>query len=117
MVSTLGVPIVDYSLAVKNQANLMAQFQKWPSYAQSVTYYRDNIGKVTSVDDLLNNPKVLNVALTAFNIDPSTVTPDTLRRLLTEPTTSPTTNPTAPSLATDPVATADLRLAQFAYTF
>jgi hypothetical protein len=267
MVSTLGVPIVDYSLAVKNQANLMAQFQKWPSYAQSVTYYRDNISKVTSVDDLLNNrklltvalsafqlegsidqkgilkklltqdptdskslaqqlldprykqfaqafaglrsdggtsvqsptsintvlagyqaneyakwvsnnyndptirqalffqqtvqdtidisstgklstqyqqtsdvqqavsayktgiaqvntvsdllnnPNVLNVALTAFNIDPSTVTPDTLRRLLTEPTTSPTTNPTAPSLATDPVATADLRLAQFAYTF
>jgi hypothetical protein len=267
MVSTLGVPIVDYSLAVKNQANLMAQFQKWPSYAQSVTYYRDNIAKVTSVDDLLNNrklltvalsafqlegsidqqgllrklltqdptatgslaqqlldprfkqfaqafaglrsdggtsvqnptsintvlagyqaneyakwvsnnyndptirqalffqqtvqdtidisstgkllaqyqqapdvqqavsayksgiaqvnsvtdllnnPKVLNVALGAFNIDPDTVTPDTLRRLLTEPTTSPVTNPTAPSLATDPLATADLRLAQFAYTF
>jgi hypothetical protein len=267
MVSTLGVPIVDYSLAVKNQANLMAQFQKWPSYAQSVTYYRDNITKVTSVDDLLNNrklltvalsafqlegsidqqgllrklltqdptatgslaqqlldprfkqfaqafaglrsdggtsvqnptsintvlagyqaneyakwvsnnyndptirqalffqqtvqdtidisstgkllaqyqqapdvqqavsayksgiaqvnsvtdllgnPKVLNVALGAFNIDPDTVTPDTLRRLLTEPTTSPVTNPTAPSLATDPLATADLRLAQFAYTF
>ncbi|HEX3499783.1 MAG TPA: DUF1217 domain-containing protein [Stellaceae bacterium] len=267
MVSTIGVPIVDYSLAVKNQANLMAQFQKWPSYAQSVTYYRDNITRVTSVDDLLNNrklltvalsafqlegsidqkgilrklltqdptatgslaqqlldprykqfaqafaglrsdggtslqnpsnintvlagyqaneyakwvsnnfndptirqalffqqtvqdtidisstgqlfsqyqqasdvqqavsayksgisqvnsvtdllnnPKVLNVALAAFNIDPSTVTPDTLRRLLTEPTTSPTTNPTAPSLATDPLATGDLRLAQFAYTF
>jgi hypothetical protein len=267
MVSTLGVPIVDYSLAVKNQANLMAQFQKWPSYAQSVTYYRDNIGKVTSIDDLLNNrklltvalsafqlegsidqkgilkklltqdptdskslaqqlldprykqfaqafaalrsdggtsvqsptsintvlagyqaneyakwvsnnyndptirqalffqqtvqdtidisstgklstqyqqtsdvqqavsaykagiaqvntvsdllnnPKVLNVALTAFNIDPGTVTPDTLRRLLTEPTTSPTTNPTAPSLASDPLATSDLRLAQFAFTF
>jgi hypothetical protein len=267
MVTTLGVPIVDYSLAVKNQANLMAQFQKWPSYAQSVAYYRDNITKVTSVDDLLNNrklltvalsafqlegsidqmgilkklltqdptatgslaqqlldprykqfaqafsglrsdggtsvqsptsintvlagyqaneyakwvsnnyndptirqalffqqtvqdtidisstgklsaqyqqasdvqqavsayksgiaqvntvsdlinnPKVLNVALTAFNIDPSTVTPDTLRRLLTEPTTSPTANPTAPSLATDPLATSDLRLAQFAYTF
>jgi hypothetical protein len=267
MVSTIGVPIVDYSLAVKNQANLMAQFQKWPSYAQSVTYYRANIGKVNSVDDLLNNrklltvalsafqlegsidqkgilrklltqdptaktslaqqlldprykqfaqafaglrsdggtsvqsptsintvlagyqaneygkwvsnnfndptirqalffqqtvqdtinisttgklfaqfqqapdvlqavsayksgisqvnsvtdllnnPKVLNVALAAFNIDPSTVTPDTLRRLLTEPTTSPTTNPTAPSLASDPLAAADLRLAQFAYTF
>jgi hypothetical protein len=267
MVSTIGVPIVDYSLAVKNQANLMAQFQKWPSYAQSVAYYRDNITKVTSVDDLLNNrklltvalsafqlegsidqkgilrklltqdptatgslasqlldprykqfaqafaglrsdggasvetptsintvlagyqaneygkwvsnnfndptirqalffqqtvqdtinisttgklftqfqqapdvlqavsayksgisqvnsvsdllnnPKVLNVALTAFNIDPSTVTPDTLRRLLTEPTTSPATDTSAPSLATDPLAAADLRLAQFAYTF
>ena len=71
MVSTLGVPIVDYSLAVKNQANLMAQFQKWPSYAQSVTYYRDNIGKVTSVDDLLNNRKLLTVALSAFQLEGS----------------------------------------------
>ncbi len=66
---------------------------------------------------MLNDPKVLNVALAAFNIDPKTVTRDTLRRLLTEPTTSPTTDPTAPSLATDPLATSDLRLAQFAYSF
>src|SRR6266481_3424464 len=65
MVSTVGVPIIDYTLAVKNQDKLLAQFQKWPSYAQSVAYYRANITKVTSVDDLLILRKLLTQDPTA----------------------------------------------------
>jgi hypothetical protein len=105
------------TLDISDTGKLFAQFQQSPDVQQAVTAYKSAIAQVTSVSDLLNNPKALNVALAAFNIDPKTVTPDTLRRLLTEPTTTPIGNPNAPSLATDPLAAADLRLAQFAYSF
>jgi hypothetical protein len=108
---------VQDTLDISDTGKLFAQFQQSPDVLQAVSAYKSAIAQVTSVSDLLNNPKALNVALAAFNIDPKTVTPDTLRRLLTEPTTSPISNPTAPSLATDPLAAADLRLAQFAYSF
>jgi hypothetical protein len=108
---------VQDTLDISDTGKLFAQFQQSPDVQQAVTAYKSAIAQVTSVSDLLNNPKALNVALAAFNIDPKTVTPDTLRRLLTEPTTTPIGNPNAPSLATDPLATADLRLAQFAYSF
>jgi hypothetical protein len=108
---------VQDTIDISSTGKLSAQYQQASDVQQAVSAYKSGIAQVNTVSDLINNPKVLNVALTAFNIDPSTVTPDTLRRLLTEPTTSPTTNPTAPSLATDPLATSDLRLAQFAYTF
>ncbi len=88
MVSTVGVPIIDYTLAVKNQDKLLAQFQKWPSYAQSVAYYRANITKVTSVDDLLNNRKLLTVALSAFQLEGSIDQKGILRKLLTQDPTA-----------------------------
>jgi hypothetical protein len=105
------------TLDISDTGKLFARFQLSPDVQQTVSDYKSAIAKVNSVNDLLNNPKALNVALTAFNIDPTTVTPDTLRRLLTEPTTSPMLNITAPSLANDPLAAADVRLAQFAYAF
>lgn len=108
---------VQDTLDISDTGKLFTQFQKSPDVQNSVSAYKTAIAQVTSVNGLLNSPQALNVALAAFNIDPKTVTPDTLRRLLTEPTTSPVTNPTAPSLATDPLAAADLRLAQFAITF
>jgi len=108
---------VQDTVDISSTGKLFAQFQQSPDVQQTVSAYKSAIAQVTSVNDLLNNPQALNVALTAFNIDPKTVTPDTLRRLLTEPTTPPIDNPTAASLATDPVATTDLRLAQFAYSF
>jgi hypothetical protein len=108
---------VQDTIDISDTGKLFAQFQQSPDVQQSVGAYKTAIAQVSSVNDLLNSPQALNVALAAFNIDPKTVTPDTLRRLLTEPTTSPVTNPTAQSLATDPLATADLRLAQFAFTF
>jgi uncharacterized protein DUF1217 len=105
------------TIDISATGKLFTQFQQATDVQQAVSDYKTGISQVKSVTDLLTNPKVLNVALAAFNIDPRTVTPDTLRRLLSEPTTSPIGNPTAPSLATDPTAVADLRLAQFAYSF
>jgi hypothetical protein len=108
---------VQDTLDISDTGKLFTQFQQSPDVQQAVTAYKSAIAQVTSVSDLLNNPKALDVALAAFDIDPKTVTPDTLRRLLTEPSTTPIGNPSAASLATDPLAAADLRLAQFAYSF
>jgi len=108
---------VQDTIDISSTGKLFAQFQQSPDVQQAVSAYKSAIANVTSVTDLLNNPQALNVALTAFNIDPKTVTPDTLRRLLTEPTTTPIGNLSARSLASDPLAAADLRLAQFAITF
>jgi hypothetical protein len=108
MVSTVGIPIVDYTLAVKNQDRLMAQFQKWPSYAQSVAYYRANIGSVTSVDDLLNNRKLLTVALSSFQLESQVDAKGILRKLLTQ---DPTDSSSLAQQLVDP------RYKQFAQAF
>ncbi len=82
MVSTIGVPIVDYIMATKNQAQYLAQFQKTPSYAQAVAHYRDNIGNVTSVDALLKDRKLLTVALSAFQLESQINNTGIIRKLL-----------------------------------
>ena len=105
------------TLDISDTGKLFSRFQQSSDVEQAVNDYKSGVKQVTSINDLLNNPKVLDVALAAFNIDPKTVTPDTLRRVLGEPTTSPVLNANAPSLATDPLASSDLRLAQFAISF
>src|SRR5260221_10803069 len=90
MVGSIGVPIVDYTLAVKNQDHLLAQFQKSPGYAQAVAYYQANIGKVTSVDALLKDRKLLTVALSAFQLESQVDAKGILRKLLTQDPTAKT---------------------------
>src|SRR5690349_15868462 len=84
MVSGIGLPIVDYQLAVKNQAQLLAQFQKTPAFAQYQSYYQANIGSVKTPQDLLNNPKLLYVALSAFQLEDDAGETGIIRDLLTQ---------------------------------
>jgi hypothetical protein len=84
MVSAIGMPIVDYKLAQSNQAQLLAQFQKSPDYAQAVSYYQANIGKVTSVDQLLGDRRLLTVALSAFQLESQVDNTGLLRKLLSQ---------------------------------
>lgn len=48
----------------------------------SENYFKANIGKVKSVDDLIADPTLYNVALTAFGLDPSTESKATIRAVL-----------------------------------
>ncbi len=41
-------------------------------------YYQNNIGSVTSVSDLVSNSQLMNVVLTAYGIDPSSVSQSTI---------------------------------------
>src|SRR5690349_5151235 len=84
MAAGIGLPIVDYQIAVKNQTQLLAQFQKTPSHASALAYYQANIGKVKTPDDLLRDPKLLNVALSAFQLEGEANATGLLRKLLTQ---------------------------------
>src|ERR1700726_919207 len=108
MVSGIGQPVLDYQLAVSNQNQLLSEFQKTPSFAQSVAYYKANIGSVTSPQDLLNNPKLLNVALSAVQLEGEANNTGIVRALLTQDPTQST------SLAQQLV---DPRFTQFAKAF
>jgi hypothetical protein len=48
----------------------------------ATTYFQANIGKVKSVDDLMADPILYNVALTAFGLDPATESKATIRSVL-----------------------------------
>ncbi|HZS81984.1 MAG TPA: DUF1217 domain-containing protein [Stellaceae bacterium] len=84
MVTAVGLPVVDFQLAQQNQAQLLAQFQRTPSYAQSVAYYQANIGKVKTVDDLMKDPRLLAVALSAFQLEDAASETGIIRKLLSQ---------------------------------
>jgi hypothetical protein len=67
-----------------SRERLLAQFQKTPTYARAVQYYRDNIAKVTSVEDLLKDRRLLQVALGAFQLEADVDAKGKLRKILTE---------------------------------
>ena len=108
MVSGVGQPVLDYQLAVANQSQLMSEFQRTPTYSQAVAYYKANIGSVTTPQDLINNPKLLNVALSAFQLEGEAPDTGIITDLLTQDPTQST------SLAQQLV---DPRFTQFANAF
>lgn len=53
------------------------------SYVKAETdYYQANVTKLTSIDDLMADKRLLNYALAAFGLDPSTENPARIRSLL-----------------------------------
>src|SRR5690606_37589542 len=81
---SVGSPLVNYKLAVQSHDRLLAQFRKMPTYARAVEYYRQNIGKAASVDDLLNDRRLLQVALSAFQLEDEIDSKGLIKKLLTE---------------------------------
>jgi len=59
------------------------------SETTSTDYYKNNIGSVINVDDLLADSKLYSYVLTAYGIDPSEVTPSQIKKvLLSDPSSS-----------------------------
>lgn len=52
-------------------------------------YYRDSIGSVASVDDLLGNDRMFAYALTAYGLNPNTHSTATIRQVLTSDLSDP----------------------------
>jgi len=92
MLNSLGGsnPVADYLTAQSTQTQMTAQFQRTPAYSQAVAYYQANIGSVTSVDGLLKNYKLLQVALGAFNLSGAINQTGLLKQLLTQDPTAKT---------------------------
>ena len=75
---------------VTNVASLYASYQKTPDATAAAAYYKRNIGNVKTAADLIGDTRLLNMALTAYGIDPSAVSTDTVQKLLTEDPTKTT---------------------------
>ena len=51
--------------------------------SNAAKYYQDNIGKVTSVDDFLNDPRLFSYAMTAYGLSDMTYAKAFMKKVLT----------------------------------
>jgi len=74
-----------------NLVNLYTQQQvnQGATAADDAAYYQANIGNVHSVDDLINNKRLLNYALTAYGLDPNITSDATIKAVLTSDLSDP----------------------------
>src|SRR6266404_1292556 len=77
--ATTAADFTDGSTTVNK---LLASFSASSGVSQPISDYQTRIGAVTSVADLVADPKVLKVALGAFNLDPATFSAGTVTDLL-----------------------------------
>ena len=73
-----------YRLVTKDQARLLAGFEKQPTYKREVDRYRAEIGKVTSVDALVKDRRLLTVALSAFQLESEVDKAALIKKVITE---------------------------------
>ncbi|MBK8174748.1 MAG: DUF1217 domain-containing protein [Rhodospirillales bacterium] len=86
----LGSATLDYTVAVNNRERLSNMVDKQPEVESKVNYYRENIANVTSTDDLLNDRRLLSIALGAYGLESKVDSKGLLRKLLSEDPTSST---------------------------
>ena len=79
---SVAMPTADYKLAIANQDQLMAQYQRTADYKQSVAGYQAGVSKITTVDQFLNNYSVLKVALQAYGMSDQISSKGLLKQLL-----------------------------------
>jgi Protein of unknown function (DUF1217) len=65
------------------------QVNKGTAASDEATYYQANIGNVTSVDQLMSNPRLLNYAITAYGLNPDITSNATIRAVLTSDLSDP----------------------------
>jgi Protein of unknown function (DUF1217) len=57
-----------YNAITRNYSNSLANTAKEPIVARTTQYFQNNIGKVTSASQLVNNSQLYNYVLTAFGL-------------------------------------------------
>ncbi len=65
------------------------QVNKASTASGEATYYQANIGNITSVDQLLANPRLYDVAVRSYGLDPDLVSKSTIRAVLTSDLSDP----------------------------
>jgi hypothetical protein len=84
MLSTL----VSYQLISSNMTRSLNQVSSEPAVKRESDYYLANIGKVTSIDDFMNNDRLYNYAMQAFGLGDMAYAKGFIRKVLTEGITS-----------------------------
>jgi hypothetical protein len=78
-----------YHLVMKDQARLLSAFQKQPTYQREVDHYKAGIADVGSVDALLDDRRLLTVALSAFQLESEVDKKALIKKILTEDPSDP----------------------------
>lgn len=66
-----------------------AQVNKATAAQTEATYYQANIGNITSVDQLMANPRLYDVAVRSYGINPDLISKSTIRAVLTSDLSDP----------------------------
>jgi hypothetical protein len=78
-----------YRLVKKDQTRLLAAFEKLPTYRREVDHYKAGIAKVTSVDALMKDRRLLTVALSAFQLESEIDKKALIKKIVTEDPNDP----------------------------
>jgi hypothetical protein len=73
---------VEYNLATKNLDNSLAVVAKTPEVARETEYYLAHIGNVKSIDDFMNDKRLVNYAMTAYGLGDLSYATAFIRKLL-----------------------------------
>jgi hypothetical protein len=85
------IPLTGYTgwrFLVQTEASQKAAYTESAPVSRSTTYFRENIGTVQTVDDLLKDRRLLEVALGAFGLGEDINNTAFIRKVLTEGTTT-----------------------------
>src|SRR5215813_4494288 len=73
---------LSYRLLTQNLSQSLGRIEAKPDVARERQYYEDNIGKVTSVDDFLNNQRLFSYAMKAYGLEDMTFAKAFMRKVL-----------------------------------
>jgi len=71
-----------YDLLARNLKQSLSRVAKQPDVAREASYYKDNIGKVKTVDDLLKNDRLYKFAMKAYGLEDMTFAKAFMRKVL-----------------------------------
>jgi hypothetical protein len=72
-----------YTMLTRDYTKSLANAAAAPTVQRQTAYFQANIGKVKSVDDLLNNSRLYNYVMTAFGLSDMTYAKGLIRKVLT----------------------------------
>jgi len=72
----------DYMTVANNLARYQTMTAADPTVAQATRYFQANIGKITTVDQFVNNPRIFKYAMTAFGLGDMTYAKSLIKQVL-----------------------------------
>lgn len=80
MVSTM----MSYRLIASDMTRSLQRVSKEPVVERETAYYKENIGKVKSIDDFMSDTRLFNYAMKAFGLEDMAYAKAFVRKILTE---------------------------------
>jgi hypothetical protein len=78
----------DYMTIANNLSRYQTMTAADPSVAQATKYFQANIGKITTIDQFVNNTRIFNYAMTAFGLSDMTYAKSLIKQVLQQGTTA-----------------------------